>query len=309
MMKFAINSHLPGLTIEQEAPVLQQHGYTGWEHWLPTVGLRKGTTTFAQLRDQARYLKKLGDDHGIATIAVGVGLTPRHIVADIGYVRQVFELVREAGSTGVRMSGIHYNDPAPPPSQAANMDDVSFSYHERCARFHELFAESRELMARLSDEATRAGVQLLLEIHPFYIHNSPSAMLRLIEHCAPGAVGVLLDPQGMAMQGHEGSKQSVDVLRHYLAHMHVKDSLLVRTETGKLRHQQCALWEGTTQWPLLVAALKWVGFDGYWFDEDFRGVGIEARLETKTYLEKLWAEAPTEPSVEMCREAYLNHYC
>jgi sugar phosphate isomerase/epimerase len=121
-------------------------------------------------------------------------------------------------------------------------------------------------------------------------------------------VGVLFDPQGLAMQGHEGSRQSVDVLRHYLAHIHVKDSFLEKTPEGKRRVVQTALWEGTTQWPLLVASLKWAGFEGYWFDEDFRGVGIEDRLKTKEYLERLWLEAPNKPDADFCLQAFHNHF-
>jgi sugar phosphate isomerase/epimerase len=227
---------------------------------------------------------------------------------DVGYVRQVFELVREAGSRGVRMTGIHYNDPPPSAHRIAGLDEASASYHRGCVRFHELFAEHRDLLAQMTEEALRHGVKLLIEIHPYYIHNSPSAALRLIEHCSPEAIGVLLDPQGMAMQGHEGAKQSVDVLRYYLAHIHVKDSVWTRTENGKLRNVHMALAEGTTQWPLLVAALKWVGFDGFWFDEDFRNVGIEERVKTKKYLEQLWENAPAEPGPEFCLKAFQDHF-
>lgn len=307
-MKFAISSHLPNTTLEQESPILQRNGYTGWEISLATYDLRKKQKTLAELRAEARRLRQLGEAHGIQAVAVGVGLTPRHVVGDIGYVRSVFELIRETGSIGVRMMGIHYNDPPPPPRQLETMDDIQTSYHRGCVRFHELFAEHKELLSRLADEAGQAGVRLLLEIHPYYIHNSPSAMLRLIEHCAPDQVGVILDPQGLAMQGHEGAKQSVDVLRHYMAHIHVKDSLLTRLETGKRRHVQAALWEGTTQWPLFVAALKWTGFDGYWFDEDFRGTGIEERVKTKQYLQALWDQAPAEPGPEFCLQAYQEHF-
>jgi len=307
-MKFAISSHLPGMTLEEEAPILQQNGYTAWEIGLPVLELRAKTRSIEQLREEARRIKRIGDDHGIVAEAVGVGLTPRHMTADIGYVRQVFELVRETGGTGVRMSGVHYNDPPAPPAQLAGMDDVCASYHRGTVRFHELFAESRELLARMASEAHAYGVRLLLEIHPYYIHNSPSAMLRLIEHCSPADVGALLDPQGLAMQGHEGSKQSVDVLRYYTAHIHVKDSYLTKNDAGKRQHGKTPLWEGTTQWPLFVATVKWTGFDGYWFDEDFRGVGIEEKLKTKRYLEKLWAEAPEEPDPVFCRKCFMEHF-
>jgi sugar phosphate isomerase/epimerase len=307
-MKFAINSHLPGMTLEEEAPLLQKNGYTGWEVALPVMQMRRDGSSVEPVRQEARRLAALGADHGIETVAVGVGLTPRHITADIGYVRTVFELVREAGSTGVRMTGVHYNDPPPSARALENLDDVAASYHQEAPDFHRLFAEQQSLLGRMAKEAGIYGVQLLMEIHPYYIHNSPSAMLRLIEHCPPSCVGVLLDPQGLAMQGHEGSRQSIDVLRHYLAHVHVKDSFLAKVENGKRRHVQVALWEGTTQWPLLVAALKWAHFDGYWFDEDFRGVGLEERLKTRQYLEKLWAEAPDEPSPSFCLQSFKEHF-
>jgi len=308
-MKFGICGHLAEMTLEEEAPVLQKHGFSGWEISLPTLELRKKRRTMGSLLEEARRLRTIGEGSGIEATAVGVMLTPRHVTADIGYVRQVFELVRETGSTGVRMSGVHYNDPPPPEDYLAeHVDDVVASYHQGTTRFHDFFAEQRDLLYQLAEEAGKHGVRLLLEIHPYFIHNSPSAMLRLIEHCAPAHVGVLLDPQGLSMQGHEGSKQSVDVLRHYLAHMHVKDSFLEKTAEGKRRHVQTALWEGTTQWPLLVATLKWIGFDGYWLDEDFRGVGIEARVQTKQYLERLWAEAPPEPDPAFCLKTFRDHF-
>jgi len=307
-MKYAISVHLPDLTLEEEAPILEKNGFTAWEISLPVLDLRKKTRSFADLLAEARRVRKLGADHGITTEAVGVSLAPRHIDADIGYVRQVFELVRETGSTGVRMAGIHFNDPPPPAQAIEKMDDVLASYHRGCAPFHPFFAEQRDLLERLADEAGRSGVRLLLEIHPYYIHNSPSAMLRLIERCPPAQVGVLLDPQGLAMQGYEGSRQSVEALQHYTAHIHVKDSLLTRMPSGKLSHQQSALWEGATPWPLFVAALKWTGFDGYWFDEDFRRPSMEDRLKTRSYLERLWDEAPPKAMPEFCLQVFQDHF-
>lgn len=122
--------------------------------------------------------------------------------------------------------------------------------------------------------ASEAGVKAVVEIHHFSLMPSASAARRFMDGRDPACCGVLYDPGNMAFEGYERPDYALQMIRPWLAHVHVKSA---RPRVTGADERQCLKWqldscglrEGIVDWAAQVEALKACGYSGYLSLEDF----------------------------------------
>lgn len=118
--------------------------------------------------------------------------------------------------------------------------------------------------------ASEAGVRALIEVHFGTIHCSPSGTLALVRGRSPSALGVIVDPSNMVIEGREEWRMSFEMLWDYLAVVDVRNTSWVRSdENGRAwRWEWAPLDAGIADWPQIVRLLAELGFDGYLTNEN-----------------------------------------
>lgn len=194
---------------------------------------------------EGQELRALVDDWDRAARARGMHVAalncsfPPDAVTD---VREVFVVAAERGLRRVKVDVSPY--------------DVRLPYEP-------LLAKAREHWRRVADDAAALGLRALAEVHPKIVCHSPSAMWRLLEGLPSEAVGAILDPGNMVVEGWEDMHESVDILGPYLAHVHVKNACWQRSAAGKWESVGTALDDGFVDWPEVCRQLARVGYEGY----------------------------------------------
>lgn len=122
--------------------------------------------------------------------------------------------------------------------------------------------------------AKQYGVKGVVETHHGTIAPSAGLAHRLVSHCDPDYIGVLLDPGNMVHEGFEHYRMGMQLLGPYLAHVHVKNARFVQEGsredgTAKWRSEWAPLRDGIIDFAAFVGDLKSVGYDGYLGIEDF----------------------------------------
>jgi sugar phosphate isomerase/epimerase len=141
----------------------------------------------------------------------------------------------------------------------------------------ELFARCRADVAYVADRAKAHGVRALIQIHHGNVVSTASAGLRLLDGLDPQSIGVIHDFGNMTIEGREGLLSwtlSLEIIRDYLAHVHIKNALWKPSATRP---------DGTVEWawswaslraglgdvPSYFKALHEVGYDGWVGIENF----------------------------------------
>lgn len=136
--------------------------------------------------------------------------------------------------------------------------------------YDKLFTQSRECLSRLVDRTGKLGVKLLVETHQGNITPSGALARRFVEGFDPERVGVIWDPANQLVEGGESPALSLDLLGQYLAHVHVKNSVINRSEAG-WGFEYVPFRQGMIDWKEIVRLLRKRGYDGWFSIEDFYG--------------------------------------
>ena len=120
---------------------------------------------------------------------------------------------------------------------------------------------------------------------------TPVTLLRFIEECGTGNIGINLDSANLILYGKANPVDALDVIGPYVRGIHAKDGLY---PTGGMNlGREVKVGTGKVNFPAFVKRLKEVGYDGALsIEREISGEQqIRDIIETKTYLENLIAEA------------------
>lgn len=267
-MKYGVFSvSMPEYNPEETLKILKELGYDGVEWRVTNIpkevpenipferrywGNNKSTIEIDTIEEKAEELKALCDSYGIEIFSLTTYLAP----ADYEKVEPVLRAAQKMGVKKIRVF---------PPSYQPT--DTQKPYQE-------LMYESKAYMKKLEAMGRKYGVKILSEIHMNNLNASPSAAYRLVEGCDPNYVGVIFDPGNMVNEGYEDYQKSFELLGPYIAHVHVKNAVLVedgRDELGskKWSRQQAPLWDGMADLRELFRVMKKYGYDDTVSVEDF----------------------------------------
>ncbi|MEI6500942.1 MAG: TIM barrel protein [Armatimonadota bacterium] len=142
---------------------------------------------------------------------------------------------------------------------------VDVSPYDSREPYERLLKTAREHWTDLVPLAREFEVKAVAEVHPKIVCHSPSAMRRMLDGLPPDAVGAILDPGNMVVEGWEDMYEAVAILGPYLAHLHVKNGAWQRTPGKRPPWEPVAtaLDDGLVDWFEVCAELARVGFEGY----------------------------------------------
>jgi sugar phosphate isomerase/epimerase len=141
------------------------------------------------------------------------------------------------------------------------------SYREAAAA-PEVLRNLRLTLKHLSRRTKLAGVCVLLEIHWGTVMSSCTSAHALVRDLDPEAVAITFDPANMVIEGKEDWDYGIDLLRDYLANVHIKNASWVR-QAGNWTWQWDGLQQGMVEWPKLFGLLAARGYRGMLAMEDF----------------------------------------
>ena len=145
------------------------------------------------------------------------------------------------------------------------------------------YPEILETMRGLAQYMKDQGQYFLLEAG----QETPTTLLRFIEACGTGNIGINLDSANLILYGKANPVDALDVIGKYVRGIHAKDGFY--PTNGMELGREVKVGEGKVNFPVFVAKLKEVGYDGSLTIE--REISGEQQLkdiiETKAYLEKL----------------------
>lgn len=167
--------------------------------------------------------------------------------------------------------------------------------------YHRLFTATRIAAQQVAQIAARHGVQVVIQIHHGNIVSTASAALRLLDGLDPAHIGVVHDLGNLTIEGREGLQShtpGLQIIREYLAHVHVKNAVWKAAQPSKDGTVEWA-WEwaplktGVGDLPGYIASLIEVGYDGWVTVEDFTTeLPLEQRLrEDLAYLRAAYVSA------------------
>ncbi|MDQ0635587.1 sugar phosphate isomerase/epimerase [Arthrobacter pascens] len=138
-----------------------------------------------------------------------------------------------------------------------------------------LFEAARRDFEWVADRAAHHGIKALVELHHRTITASASSARRLLEGLDPQHVGVIHDLGNLLIEGQEDYLPAFELLGEYLAHIHVKNAVWVRTEetdasgAAVFRNEWAPLKTGQASVLEYFKALAAFGYDGWVTVEDF----------------------------------------
>lgn len=252
---------MPDYDLEPAAKLLAELGYQGveWRVTARQMGEVQGANFWVNNRctvdtqefiDDPLSIKRITDSAGLKIPSLGT-----YVSAD--ELDTVENLMRSAKAIGVPCLR------------------VGLPRREEGESYDQIFDRGRKAFDRVQDLARQYGVKALVEIHHGRIVASASAARRFVEGFDPDCIGVIHDAGNMVHEGYESYLNGVQILGKYLAHVHIKNAVIVPTEQDKeLGYQRYSgqwapMRKGMVDFPALLSALKAVGYDGWLSLEDF----------------------------------------
>lgn len=194
----------------------------------------------------------------VAAITRDAGLTVPNLgtytaAADLDEVEKMMGVAKLFGAPSLRVGGLGYDGATPYPR---------------------LLDTARTRFAKVLELGRKYGVKTLIEIHHGTIVPSASAAWRLVSAFSPEEIGVILDPGNMMYEGYENWQMGMEILRPYLAHVHVKSAMPVpKPFKSPQRLGFEVSWAspraGAVDFARVFRALRSVGYDGWLSVEDF----------------------------------------
>ena len=116
---------------------------------------------------------------------------------------------------------------------------------------------------------------------------TPTTLLRFIQECGTGNVGVNLDSANLILYGKANPIDSLDVIGKYVRGVHAKDGLY--PTDGMHLGREVKVGEGKVNFPIFIAKLRELGYDGaLTIEREISGdQQIKDIIDTKAYLEAL----------------------
>lgn len=145
--------------------------------------------------------------------------------------------------------------------------------------YHEILDTIRDLAQCMKDQ----GQYFLFETG----QETPTTLLRFIQECGTGNVGVNLDSANLILYGKANPIDSLDVIGKYVRGIHAKDGLY--PTDGMHLGREVKVGEGKVNFPAFVTKLKELGYDGaLTIEREISGdQQIKDIIDTKVYLESL----------------------
>lgn len=245
---------LPDLTPEEAAPALKTAGYDGVEWRVTRVPEDRqneppsfwghNRCTLAPTETEAQRARNLAQSAGLEIPNLGTYID----MGDLAATEEAMRFAQIAGSPHIRVG-------------VGGLDGVSYA---------ERFTSAKAFLAEVEMLAHDYSVKALVEIHHRTICPSASLAYRLVSHFDPETIGVIYDPGNMVHEGFEDYGIGVELLRPYLAHVHVKNAAFSRPEGGGVWTAGWApLEDGVVDFPQLFAVLHAADYDGWLVIEDF----------------------------------------
>ncbi|MCZ7648524.1 MAG: sugar phosphate isomerase/epimerase [Planctomycetota bacterium] len=186
-------------------------------------------------------------------------------------MERAVKMVRACGKAGIR--NVRVGAGLPIPKDKPQWDALKL-VDESKARYKELVAE-----------ANKAGVRPCLELHGGTLFPGPSGTANFLRGFTPEQVGILYDPANMLSDGWERLDLSLNLMGDFLAEVHVKNSVWVRTGAdangvAQWKAQSAELEDGCVYWPEIIAQLKKRGYDGWLVEEGHTDSASHKRLAT-----------------------------
>jgi sugar phosphate isomerase/epimerase len=134
-----------------------------------------------------------------------------------------------------------------------------------CANYREWLDVSRGRLREALTVLRPYDVRLIFETHPWVITRNAQSCYRLVDGFDPKQVGILLDVANFWFEGNEPIEVAVDLLRDYIAQIHVKNvAVEVKREAGHggAVVTNVRLADGVVDWPSVLRVLKSADFAG-----------------------------------------------
>ncbi len=132
----------------------------------------------------------------------------------------------------------------------------------------ELLRTVRLTLQHLARRTRLAGVCVLLEIHWGTVMSSFTGAHALVRDLDPEAIAITFDPANMVIEGKEDWEYGLDLLRDYVANVHINNASWVRKE-GHWTWQWDGLQQGMVEWSQLFQLLAARDYRGMLATEDF----------------------------------------
>lgn len=121
-----------------------------------------------------------------------------------------------------------------------------------CNEYHEIVTTLRAIAKKYK----ASGLWFLFETG----QETPVTLRRVIEDVGTGNLGINLDPANLLMYGKANPVDSLSVFGQYVRNVHAKDGEY--PTNGRSLGVEKPLGDGIVNFPLLIAKLKEIGYDG-----------------------------------------------
>lgn len=137
----------------------------------------------------------------------------------------------------------------------------------------------------IAERCKENGINFLFETG----QETPVTLLRMFEDVGLDNLGVNLDPANLILYGKANPVDALDVIGKYVIDVHAKDG--VYPTDGKSLGQETPIGEGKVNFPVFVARLREIGYDGpLTIEREISGEQqIKDIIAAKKYLEELIA--------------------
>ena len=248
-MKYSVFSGvLPELQAEEVCARLARHGYDGVEwrvngeyHWRA-----------ASIDRDAPQIGALCAAHGLAVAGLTTYVRPDEEAA----VRRLIEACQILGCPRFRIFSALY---------------------EPAVGYFPLRDQTRRQLERLARMLEGSGVKALLEIHYGTIFSSPALAWELLRGLNPAAIGIVLDPANLVIEGAMDLRMALDMIGPFVDLVHVKNIRWERTAQGQWRWRFDELEDGMCDWAAVMPALLAAGYDGWLSFENLWRVPVRHR--------------------------------
>jgi sugar phosphate isomerase/epimerase len=278
---------IPECDLLETCVLLRKYGYQGVEWRVRRIpesaknaseyspwGKVKNDLTPERFLKEAREIRKICDDHGLAIAAIA----PQARADQLDEVKLLVEGAAAVAGRGERPPLVRIGAPRG---------------YDRKVNYNVLYEEAVEAYGRAIEISRPYGVRIIMEIHNGTIMVSASLAHRIACRFDPKDIGVIYDVNNMVKDGLETPRLGMELLGPYLAHVHCGAHVPVpgeRDERGavKWKWTPAPLSDGLLHIPTVVDDLKAVGFDGFVSVEDFGPGPAEPKLAAAAaFLKKL----------------------
>ncbi len=139
-------------------------------------------------------------------------------------------------------------------------------------------------LPEIGDYAYQRGIFLATETGP-----EPAALLKkLLDKLNNPGIKVNYDPANLVMVAGDDPVKGVYTLCNYIVHTHAKDGIKLLDEGNKKRWKEMPLGEGNVNFPKYLAAMKDVGYSGFFTIEREVGDNPESDIiKARDFLKEL----------------------